>query len=84
MHRNLPGEQMNGVPPAALGIFPRTRRHTLLGSWRLIIDRRTIAEGRVRPPVIVIAKIAAQREPQPSVRRKPSAVDELGLQGVKE
>ncbi|SRR6266704_6022366 len=66
------------------GIFPRVRRHPLLGNSRLKVDWGTIAQGGVQPPVIVIAKIAAQREPQPPFRRKPSAVHELGLQGVKE
>ena len=37
----------------------------------------------MQPPVIVIAKIAAQREPQPPFGRKPRTVHELGLQGVK-
>src|SRR6266566_3222303 len=68
---------------SAPGIFPRIRRHPLLGSARLIVDWSTIAQGGMQPPVIVIAKIAAQREPQPPFRRKPRAVHELGLQGVK-
>src|SRR5947199_2859836 len=69
---------------AGPGMFPRIRRHPLLGSARLIVDRSTVAQGGMQPPVIVIAKIAAQREPQPAFRRKPGTVHELGLQGVKE
>src|SRR6266571_7734697 len=76
-NRRLP--QQDGA-----GIFPRARRHPLLGSSRLIVDWGTIAQGGVQPPVIVIAKIAAQREPQPLVRREPGAVHDLGLEGVKE
>lgn len=56
----------------------------MVGSARLIIDWGTIAQGAVQPPVIVIAKIAAEREPQPAVRREPSAVHELGLQRMEE
>src|SRR6266705_1220608 len=66
------------------GIFPRIRRHPLLGCARLILDWGTIAQGGVQPPVIVIAKIAAQREPELVVRHEPRAVHHLGLQRVKE
>src|SRR5258708_19865821 len=38
----------------------------------------------MQPPVVVIVKIAAQREPQRPGRREVSTVDELGLQGMKE
>src|SRR5437899_3831886 len=84
--RRRAGTFTNAILPqtTGAGIFPRTRRHPLLGSSRLIVDWGTIAQGGVQPPVIVIAKIAAQREPQPPFRRKPRAVHELGLQGVKE
>ena len=66
------------------GIFPQFRRHPLLGSSRLVINWGTIPQGGMQPPVIVIAKIASQREPQLPLGPEPRAVHHLGLQRVKE
>src|SRR6266849_5642798 len=65
-------------------IFPRIRRHWLLGNSSLVLRWRLIPQGGMQPPVVVIAKIAAKREPQRPGRREVSTVDELGLQGMKE
>src|SRR5438094_6186301 len=68
----------------APGIFPQFRRHPLLGSSRLVINWGAIPQGGMQPPVIVIAKIASQREPQLPLGPEPRAVHHLGLQRVKE
>src|SRR5438093_7350578 len=66
------------------GIFPRIRRHWLLGNASLEISCRAILQGGVQPPVVVIAKIPAERESQPPLRLEASAVDDFGLQRMKE
>src|SRR5205823_15063663 len=68
----------------APGIFPQFRRHPLLGSSRLVINWGAIPQGGMQPPVIVIAKIASQREPQLPLGPEPRAVHHLGLQRVNE
>src|SRR6266849_3176540 len=78
----------SGRPPDLLrtgaGIFPRICRHWLLGNASLEIGWRAIPQGGVQPPVVVIAKIPAEREPQHPLRLEASAVDDLGLQRMKE
>src|SRR6266446_2965692 len=66
------------------GIFPRIRRHGLLGNSSLVLRWRLIPQGGMQPPVVVIAKIAAERELQRPGRREVSTVDQLGLQRMKE
>src|SRR6266566_955584 len=76
------GERSN--TPTCAGIFPRIRRHWLLGNSSLEISWRAIPQGGVQPPVVVIAKIPAEREPQHPLRLEARAVDDLGLQRMKE
>src|SRR5947208_6094525 len=66
------------------GIFPRICRHALLGNSSLVIRWRPILQGGMQPPVVVIPKIPAEREPQPPLRLEASTVDDLGLQRMKE
>ncbi len=51
---------------------------------RLVVNRRTVPQRRVQPPVVIVANVASQLSPELGLRRKSRPVDELGLQLMEE